>query len=321
MIEKVLIITHGDTDGVTSAALVKSFYKSAKVYFSHPSGLYNDLNEILKPKYKIFICDIALNEPHIRDILKIFKSYGEKITYIDHHPLPVPREEIEKTGITFVHGDKACAAELTFRYMKLGWEMSRIALYGSIGDYALDTDFVKKALNKWDIKTLFLEAGILILGLEHYRHDHEFKRFIVEELSNDILPSSLEKLVKASIIEATRIEKMRKELPSLIKIHGEIAYVIDPDGSLGTAAFYTYVISGKKVGLAIGTRDNKYIMSLRSNDPRIDLNKALRTISSKLQCSCGGHPHAAGARVRKEDFNLFLELLDNIIYKQIHESI
>jgi len=311
--KNVMIISHGDTDGVTSAAIVKSLYRNAKIFFSHPAGLYGDLKEILDPSYKIYICDIALNEPHIEDILKFFEEYKDKITYIDHHPIPVDKKIIEETGIIFIHEENACAAELTFRSLGVGWEMSRVALYGSIGDYALNTSFVRNALSMWDIKTLFLEAGILILGLEYYRHDHDFKRYIVEELSKDTLPSSIEKLVRASIIEASHIEKMREKIPSILRTYGEIAYVIDPGGSLGTAAFYAYVISGKKVGLAAGTRKDKYIISLRSNSPKIDLNIALRKIASKLNCSCGGHPHAAGARINIKHFDDFLKMLNEII--------
>jgi len=316
MRKRTIILTHGDTDGVTSAAIVKSVYKNARVFFTHPSGLLEDLVEFTQHAERVIICDIALNEPHLRNILDIFRKFGEKLTYVDHHPLPLETKILKNTGIIIVHEEKACAAELAFRFFKPPWDLSRVALYGSIGDYALDTPFVRSALYKWDIKTLFLEAGILILGLEYYRKDYDFKRFIVEKLSENVLPSCIHELVTASIIEAGKIEDMRKRLPSLIKTFGNLAYVINPKGSLGIAAFYAHVISGKKVGLAIEARKDTYVISLRSNDPRINLNYALRKIALKTSCSCGGHPHAAGARIPKEFFKEFLQLLNEEINKQ-----
>lgn len=39
------------------------------------------------------------------------------------------------------------------------------------------------------------------------------------------------------------------------------------------------------------------------------MNKILRKISKKLGISGGGHPSAAGARVRRDEFSVFLEEL------------
>jgi len=51
-------------------------------------------------------------------------------------------------------------------------------------------------------------------------------------------------------------------------------------------------------------------MSLRACSEKIDLNRTLRQITTKLGGSGGGHPNAAGARIPKENFKKFLEELN-----------
>ncbi|RLF12928.1 MAG: phosphoesterase [Thermoprotei archaeon] len=309
-VREVVILTHGDADGVTAGAIAKSIYRNAEVYFTHPVGLLEDFREFAADSKMAIILDISLDERLVGELLREFKEYRGRLLYIDHHPLPVDPSALLGVGVELVHEEGACAAELAFRHLKPGWEMSRVALYGAIGDYALNTPFVRDAMLKWDIKTLFLEAGVLVLGLDYLGRDYEAKRGIVEELSRNELPSSISELLVAAAIQAKRVEDMRRRLPELVETGEHVAYVINPPGSLGLAAFYARVVAAKPVGVGVEERGESCILSLRAGDPRVDLNSIVRRVAPVQGGHGGGHKQAAGARVPRGRLIEFLEKLD-----------
>jgi len=318
---KVWIVAHGDGDGVASAALAMAALKEAEVYFSHPVGLYGDLKDIVKVGDKVVICDIALNETHLMELVKLLKELGGKgeVVYIDHHPLPLKltQDMLKELPITFVWEKGVCASELTFRFFanRLEPDMDRVAIYGAISDYASDTPFIKSALRRWDLKFIYFEAGVLSQGLEGSRGLYEFKRHVVEHLSRNLLPSSLSELVLRSLMESLREEEMREYIKDKIVKGDNVAYVLNPRGSLGKAATYVKALSRAKVGVAGEERKKEIVMSLRTDLEGIDLNSILRVLAPKFGGSGGGHERAAGARIPKDKFEEFISGLEAYLSK------
>lgn len=307
------ILAHGDSDGVVSAALVKAAlkreYNIVGVYFTHPVGLYEDFKRFARGD--VVIVDVAISEAHAHQLAKLFRNYSGYITYIDHHPPPigVPLEEFDAEIIS-VSRD-ASASELTFmRYRKvLPREYDRVALYGAIGDYADQTEWVKSALQRWDKRQIYFEAGVLVQGLEGSRRMHDLKRHVVDHLAQNRRPSQLSELVVRALIQAVNNEELYHWVKANVKVHGGVAYVIDPPGSVGIAATYAMSITGAKVGIAAEPRVNYYVLSARAVSGTIDLNKVLREITHYLGGSGGGHTNAAGARVPK---HLLMKLIEEI---------
>jgi len=318
------LFIHGDSDGVVSGALAKAYLDSrgysVEVVFTHPVGLLGDLKGFIRDSDGVFIADIALNELYIDEILKFLRDLGESrnIIYIDHHPLPEGVYIPEK--ITWIHNTCCSASELVFKYFNslgLDQEYSRVALYGAIGDYLDETSWVKQELGRWDKRAVYLEAGILIQGLEGSRRDHNFKRKVVEHLSKNLLPSTMSELVEKSLKQSIEDENLRLWVKQNVCKYGRIAYVLNPPGSVGRAANYAKIYGNTLIGIAIEEKkEGLYVMSLRADLP-IDLNKILRKLSRELGINGGGHPQAAGARVSKDMFNVFLERLD----KEVHTFI
>ncbi len=310
------ILAHGDSDGVSSAALVKAAlkqeYESISVYFTHPIGLYEDFKTFSKGD--VVIVDIAINESHIQQLIKLFHKYKGRITYIDHHPPPLSFS-LDDLGIEVVGEDlsNASASELTFKHFmnKLSKDFDRVALFGCIGDYADQTDWVKERLTRWDKRQIYFEAGVLVQGLEGSRKLHDFKRHVVNHLSENRRPSMLSELVIRALIQAVNNEELHKWVEKEVKVTENIAYVINPSGSLGIAATYSMGITGKPVGLAAELKGHEYVISVRAAKGVIDLNKALREIALKLGGSGGGHDNAAGARVPEEGLLTLINKLND----------
>lgn len=311
-------MTHGDCDGVCSASLYKSVYRKARVFFTHPHGINEDLELCINETQpdKLIILDIALNEMSWKDLVEKLNSYIEKIdiTYIDHHPLPLEFNNIE-VRFKFIWKEGVSASELTYKNLmdKLDEWMSRVALYGGIGDYSDETPFMKKMYGRWDKRLIYMEGGILTHSLEGSRRQYEYKRKIVEILSRNELPSNHEWIWRKALEMASKEDELREDVKLKVNNLGKISYVINISGSLGRAARYAMILGGGRVGIAIEERKDIAIMSLRTNIKNIDLNKLLRIITPKLGGSGGGHPHAAGARIPVEKLNQFMKILNTYI--------
>ena len=200
------ILTHGDADGVCSGALALAANPNSHVYFTHPAGLAEDLN-VVEPGDSLIVCDISLSENtlgEVLDKLRLVAEHGQLI-YIDHHPLPEGLSPYEVPG-EFVHGVGVCASELTYRFFedRLSRDMSRIVVYGAIGDYADDTPYIRRLVQDWDKRVLYFETGILIQALDAIGRNYERKRGLVWMLSENVPPSADDELVELALEQTRR---------------------------------------------------------------------------------------------------------------------
>jgi len=309
------IFTHGDGDGVCSGALALAANPGARVFFTHPSGLLEDLGNANLGD-TVIICDIALSENNFPQILDVFSDLSEsgRLIYIDHHPLP---EQISAESIPGIvlHDIRVSSSELTYSFFKseLAWPMDRVAICGAIADYVDDTPVINQLLRDWDKRAVYLEVGVLVQGLEGHKRNHDFKRSIVSHLSLGLPPSSHEGLLKSALESARREEEIIRELKGHINLYGEVAYVLDIPFPLGKAAIYARALANTIVGVAGERRKGFIDMSIRTSEKDIDLNRILRRISPGLGGSGGGHPQAAGARIPEENFLRFIEELNEAL--------
>jgi len=319
------IFTHGDVDGVASAALISMYIKKDyEIIFTHPHGLLKDLKEFSSVGDTLYILDIALDEVSWPDTIKLLQKYGErnKVMYFDHHPTPLRFMKTKLKNIAFIHEAGRSTSELVHEYYrdKLPIEAGRIALYGAIGDYSDETPYMRRLYSYWDKRMIYFESGILSQGLEASRRMYDFKRSIIEKLVSGYLPSDITELIERAIEMSRREEEMRKRLKNKIHILNNLAYVIDPEGSLGRAATYLIGLSGRSVGIAIERRGDIAIMSLRARRGDVDLNIILRKIAPELNGSGGGHPFASGCRVPFNRLDEFLRKLDSEIGRYIQAT-
>ncbi|RJS76082.1 DHH family phosphoesterase [Candidatus Bathyarchaeota archaeon] len=309
------IFTHGDGDGLCAGSIALAAKPHSTVFFTHPVGLLEDLEQV-KPGDSVIICDISLSQSHISEILERFREISKtgNLIYIDHHPLPasvkkqsIPGQVLHKTG--------SSASELAYILFhgELNPFLSRNALYGAIADYLDDTPVVHQLLKRWDKRTIYLETGILVQGIEGLKRDHEFKRHIVQNLAKNFPPSLDRRLLELAIENTHREEVVIRELKDYIQIYGKIAYVLNFPFSLGKTAIYARALAEKVVGVAGEERKGFIDMSLRTGEENVDLNNILRDIAPRLGGSGGGHPAAAGARIPKQNFQQFIRKLNEAL--------
>jgi len=311
--EKTLILTHGDSDGICSGAIAKTAYPDAYVYFTSPVSLLDKLN-LIENVETLIICDIAIDERRCSELYSVLKKFAEKcnLYYVDHHPLP---KNCGKED-WFYHDTEVCSSELTYRLFEdlLSLDMRRVAIYGAIGDFCDNTPHVKNWVKDWDKRSLYFQAGTLIQAIIHKGKDYEFKRDLLEPLSNDLIPSNISGLLELATEAALNEEKIRLFVKENVEVLRNSAYIVNTNNSISKAAIYAASYGQREVGIAAEYRERKgaYDLSIRSRG-KVDVNRLLRSVAPKFGGSGGGHPLAAGAHIPENSLEAFLRAFDKKI--------
>ncbi len=308
----VKILAHGDSDGVCSAALAKARFPRAEIWFTRPVTLLKDLKEI-EPGTTTVILDIAISETQKTEIFRQMRelAHRDEVLYIDHHPLPPStlREDVPATQ--FAHTIGESTSEITFKLFRANLlpELDRVALWGAIADYAWQTDFVSEELNRYDRRTIYMEAGLLSQALGEAGGNYHYKRDVVIKLAQGEPPSEISEIVERALKATKREWEVWQYVREHVIQEGNLAIIYDlPSGSLGKAALYAIGSAGTDVGMSTRKNEDEVDISVRRREGvKVDLNEILRRITSRIGGSGGGHEGAAGASVPIDLFDDFLE--------------
>lgn len=311
----VTILTHADCDGMCAGAIAMSKYPEARVFFTRPTSLLEDLRETKSEK--IIICDIALTKQDARQIVAAMAAKDADIYYFDHHIIPktLKKQDIKKACRSYVHDVNQSASELAYRHYQKDIPRERIwiALYGAIGDYADDTPFVKERILNWDRRALFFEVSTIVLGIKNEEFSsYDAKREIVRVLSEGNNPSDIPGLVKSAKDAVNREFDMYEMLKGISEVSGDVAFVKDKPsfGFRGPAALFTATIRDKPVGMCVHTREGYIDITMRKRSRKYRLNELAEVSAEYVKGSGGGHPEAAGCKIPLDSFQRFLKKLN-----------
>jgi single-stranded-DNA-specific exonuclease len=306
---RTVILTHGDCDGVCSGALALAANPGAKVFFTNPVSILSDIAEA-KGCERLVACDLAINISTVDRFISLMEeqSRGSEIIYIDHHPLPPGFQ-----APWLFHDIDSSGSLLTYKYFReaLDRDMSRVAMYGAIGDYRDNDPLAVEMTLQWDKRSLYYEGGIVSQGVERERWDYDFKRAMVDALSRNMLPSGIKELALRAAESSKEENEMRKRVEKSVVPMKKLAYVIEPHGSLSKAAIYARAYGTTPVGVSAELRPEKgrYEISVRAVRG-FDLNIVLDRVATKYGGTGGGHSMAGGARVPEKYLLPFLQELD-----------
>ena len=312
---RTIIFTHGDCDGVCSGALALAANPGARVFFSSPRSFLSDLEEA-KGFERLIASDLAINistSGQFKDTMDMLSKKME-IVYLDHHPLP--------DGFAapwLIHDIDSCGSLLTFQYFidDLDHDMSRVAMYGAIGDYRDNSPFAAELTTQWDKRSLYYQAGTVSQGVELERRDYDFKRNMLNTLSRNILPSEISELAWRAKESSRREDDMRKRVEHDVVRMKNLSYVVDPNGSISKAAIYARVYGKTPVGISAEHRADKHVydISVRAIADA-NLNVLLDRVASKYGGSGGGHTQAGGGRIPDANLKSFLREMDDALGDQ-----
>ncbi len=317
---KTVILTHADCDGMCSGAIAKAKYPDAEVFFTKPVSFLSDLSQTNADK--IIIADIAITRKDAQKIVKLLKNKSRKtqITYFDHHRIPdnITREDF--SDIEYIHKLNVSASELVYRHYQNDIPKERIwiALYGAIGDYEDDTEFVHERMFNWDRRALYFEVSTLILGIKSKQFgSYDAKRDIVETLSLGKNPSDVPGLVRSAKLAVTR----EFELYEYVKAHAEkigkigVVQNMPNFGFRGPAALFSATVGDTEVGMFILERGDHIDITVRKRKSDVLLNDMMDTCADAVGGSGGGHPGAAGARIPRGTLDKFMHHANTYLKK------
>jgi len=311
----IVCVSHeGDVDGLCSAALIKSL-KDAKVILVDYGDFLKTL-EALSGVKELYLCDLGLNKANFKEFTNQVIRLSSKIFYFDHHPQTLKqRRELEKLGVKVYHSNKECSSMLVYSCFKdiLPKEAELLALYGAITDYMDNSPLSKVLMGKYDRIFLLLEASLLAFAIGR-RNSKDFLLNLVDSLSKFQLPHKIDEVNKLALeyldLMDKNMEILRKEGISMEKF----AYIIVKEGSSGLLANMIKGIFNVEVGLALKDEDPYYDISLRaSNQYKKHLGRIVERIAKGLGGTGGGHPRAAGCRIKKDKLEEFLNKLKELI--------
>ncbi len=207
------------------------------------------------------------------------------------------------------HSVEECASMLVFRKYEEGFrdspQMKIAACSGAITDYMDLQPYAKKIIASFDRQFLLYEATVLAFTIASVGRGSEDSNLqlvkIAEEIASGKLPHEIEgasgyaqSYAERSAALITSAKKYGK------KVHENFAYMVTSESSTGNVA--NFLVGAFDVPVGVAIRDEEpgfYEISLRSvEQSKHDLGKIMGRISTKLNASGGGHPHASGARIQ-----------------------
>ncbi|MBN2330244.1 MAG: DHH family phosphoesterase [Candidatus Aenigmarchaeota archaeon] len=315
---KTVILSHADCDGICSAAIAKSKFREAEIFFTKPVSFYHDL--VSTDADRIVICDIALTKSHARDIIALLeeKSGRSEVLYFDHHQLPLGLQESDIRITRYIHRMNVSASELIYRhYMNdIPAERIWIALYGAIGDYEDDTPFAQERIANWDRRALFFEVSTLILGIKNREFDtYDAKRDIVKTMARGKNPSDVPGLVKSAKVAVTREFELYDFVKEHARKHGGVGIIANMPrfGFRGPAALFAATVTDSVVGMCIYDRRKHIDITTRKRNSDIALNRLMEAAAEHAGGSGGGHSEAAGARIPKGTLDGFMKKVNELL--------
>lgn len=313
----VTILTHADCDGICAGSVALSMYPNAKVFFTKPVSLLNDLENTTSKQ--IIICDIALNKRDSHHIIRELERKNE-VHYFDHHPLPdgITKKMIESVVSEYVHKENVSASELIYRRYQSELPKERIwaAIYGAIGDYSDNTDFVREKLLNWDKISLYFQVSTLMMGIKTDEFgSYDSKRRIIRTLSIGDNPTDISGLVKAAREAVSREFELYEIIKKIARKSGKIGYVkeIQGFGFRGSSALFAATTTNAPVGICVDMRKNKIDITIRTRDYKYQLNRIAEKAAESVNGSGGGLAAAAGARIPKGSLDKFIRNMNSML--------
>ncbi len=288
---EVVVITHTDLDGLSSAALILKYIGNVdRFYFAQPHQLYAVLNKVPNSS-QVFITDIGVNGPTLPKVIKQLEriiSSGGSVKWFDHH---VWDDEwigkIKEVGVELYIDRSTCATGVVAKYLGLKGE---------------DVETLVKATCSIDLWRFDHWLGNFLARYAGYKGGYEWKRYVVMKLSSfsGELDDEIKEVVEKAVSRELKIFSKALEKAVLTKVGNVklVAYFKGNEEHL-TSYIANVLLSRFQADIAVIIRYGSVSFRSRTYNVR-ELAKAL---------GGGGHPLAAGAPLKPPFYIRLLTLL------------
>ncbi len=326
--DKIIVLTHTDTDGITSGKMVSEVIDPDEIKFVDYFELGDDLIKELKEKEfnKIIMSDLFLNK-HQGDFVKELEKFAE-ILIIDHHPVEIDWNS-ERTvflnaqgycagylcyvlfskikDISYYDWLAACASIADFQFKENGEWLDEI--YSKYGDEKFTTREVEEIRNGkiWDMQ---IKIGLALIYFEKEGIRKVFDA-IGKEGFGDIgnIGDHADEVQKEIDENIERFNNEREEIDDLL-------FWEMPDLKFGIKAIVTTIVSVRNEGktvIILKKKGDTWTMSARRQDQKKNMNHLLNLLIEGFEGSdAGGHIPAAGGHFPERYKEEFMKRLRNM---------
>lgn len=313
---KSIILTHGDIDGISSAAIILRYLEKelkisredVKVVFTGPSTLLEELKKIVNIKEtSIYITDISLNPTNAEDIkreIKRLKMDKNKIFWIDHH---LWREgdlkDLEKIIDLIMINKTSSSARIVYeKFMSKDEISKKISLYADDIDTLTDRfneSFILRALSfkdEWKEKLLEKFSKGIFWDEEISSGAEKIKRKAENELNKNCKKTKVfdtKSGLKFGFVDLRKSETPKSWLSRKISEKFKLDFMI------------------------VWRRDNAISVYIGDRNKEINLLKIAEKFGG------GGHPFACGFKIKLslKSKLLYYVTLKKIIPKEVKKVI
>ena len=315
---KLVCLSHKeDTDGISSAALIREAFGGDTVLADYP-GQMEALQQIASDqKLKtLFICDLGLSKKNQDEFVQILSDLRKRkisITYIDHHDIDSKIFKLlEKIGVEMIHNINECTTVLAYDKFKtkLSDHAAFIAACAAITDYMEDRPLGSKLLQIFDRQFALISATVLTYNIVGHQKDPDYLLYLVEELSESKYPHEIPNTYEFAQIQVEKLAKMITKVKKDMKTMKNFGYMELSDSGASGAVNFVLGLSGKDVGVAFKERVDHgiYAVSVRgSKNCKAHLGRIINDLATDLGGSGGGHNKACGAVIPKAKIKTFLK--------------
>jgi len=318
---KTICISHKeDTDGISSAALIRQAFGGDAVLVDYPGQMDGLRQVVTDEKLKsLYICDLGLSkktQDEFVEILTTLRKNRVSVTYIDHHDIDAGIvKSLEKIKVKIIHDVNECTAVQVYSAFKskLSDHASFIATCAAITDYMEDRPIGSKLLQIYDRQFALISATVLTYNIVGHQKDPDYLQYLVEELADSKFPHDIPNTFEFAQIQVEKLSKMIAKVKVGMKTMKNLGYMEIMDAGASGAVNFVLGLSGKDVGIAYKERIDHgiYAVSVRgSKSLKTHLGKIVNILAADLGGSGGGHDKACGAVIPKDKIKTFIKELN-----------
>ena len=321
---KVVCISHKeDTDGISSAALIRQAFGGDAILVDYPGQMEAMQQVVLDKKLKsLYICDLGLSkktQDEFVDIMTTLRKNKIAVTYIDHHDIdPTVVKSLEKIKVKVIHDTNECTAVQVYTAFKskLNDHASFVATCAAITDYMDDRPIGSKLLQIYDRQFALINATVLTYNIVGHQKEPDYLLYLVEELADSKFPHDIPNTFEFAQIQVEKLSQMIAKVKQGMKTMKNLGYMEILDAGASGAVNFVMGLSGKNVGVAYKERTDYgiYAVSVRgSKNCKVHLGKIVNILATDLGGSGGGHDKACGAVIPKPKIKKFITELNKKI--------
>ena len=321
---KVVCISHKeDTDGISSAALIRQAFGGDAILVDYPGQMEAIQQVVLDKKLKsLYICDLGLSkntQDKFVDIMTTLRKNKIAVTYIDHHDIdPTIVKSLKKIKVKVIHDINECTTVQVYTAFKskLNDHASFVATCAAITDYMEDRPIGSKLLQIYDRQFALINATVLTYNIVGHQKDPDYLLYLVEELADSKFPHDIPNTFEFAQIQVEKLSQMIAKVKQGMKTMKNLGYMEILDAGASGAVNFVMGLSGKNVGVAYKERVDHgiYAVSVRgSKDCKVHLGKIVNILATDLGGSGGGHDKACGAIIPKLKIKKFITELNKKI--------